>query len=199
MLPSATVKASVFFAVKKGFWLSFALLVVKRYIFDDWQFFGFLCTLIMVQAGGAAFARLLNRFRGRPNPKTSLFMEILIKIYIYFSVLIMTHVLISFTVRGKVNVIFQWFDTFAYSVIVAHEALSIFKVIDSIDPRLLPPILRRPLDKVLKDGPAAIAAGLMAAGQEEIAQREEDEASLEAPTKPNPAVIPASPQDHAEE
>lgn len=197
MLPikiSSTLKAGVVLSFKKGFFISFGLFVIKKYIFDDWQFMGFLCVLLMLDASAAVVGRLKNRLEGKPNPKFPLFFEILIKMYIYFSVLIMTHVLISFTVRGITNIIFSWFDTFTYSVIIAHEALSIFRRLDFIDPRLLPPILRRPLDKVLTAGPVA-AAGILASVADPLRQPGEPAVAL----NPLPAVLPASPSNEAED
>lgn len=60
------------------------------------------------------------------------------KIITYTSALVMSHVLVSFTVHGESYIVFGWLDTVVYSAIMVNEALSVLENISNITPGLIP-------------------------------------------------------------
>ena len=105
----------------------------NTYIFSDWDYLIFLtvlssCDTVM----GVTRALVKHEF------STKAFGKVFIKIIIYSCALIVSHVLVYFTVKGKTQAVFSWFDTVVLSAIVVREAISIFESIAVIEPGVFP-------------------------------------------------------------
>ncbi|QIX60873.1 phage holin family protein [Hymenobacter sp. BT18] len=163
-----------------GLALSPLALLVRQYLFDDWQFLGFLFTLIMVDTGTG----LLRSWRQR-NVSSRAFSRIFLKVIIYLAMLVLSHIMTHFTVHGEQNVIFKWFDTFVYSVMMAREALSLLENLAAIEPTLIPKALLKRLALFAED-PDAGMRELKATATEAAAADAEPPAPAPEPT---PATI----------
>lgn len=136
-----------------GLALSPWALLIRQYIFDDWQFLGFLMVLIVVDT----ITGVLRSWR-QQKVSSRAFSRIFTKVLIYLALLILAHVMANFTVHGKVNVLFQWFDTFIYSAMMAREALSLLENLAAIEPTLVPKVLLKRLAQFSEDPEAAARA-----------------------------------------
>lgn len=106
---------------------------MESYVFCDWEFLKFLLILMVVDT----ITGFIKYFKLRAISSHG-FGQLLLKIILYFSVLILTHVLTHFKVHGSVNVIFGWFDDFAYSALIVRESISILENFGVIMPGLIP-------------------------------------------------------------
>lgn len=121
---------------------------VKKYLFADWEFAGFLLVLVLVDTTfGLLRAWHLHLVNSRA------FSRLFLKVMIYMGLLVLAHVLTSFTVDGKPNLIFQWFDWFIYSAMMAREGLSILEHMADIAPDLVPTWLLKRLKQYTQEGP----------------------------------------------
>lgn len=113
--------------------LGFLKLVVEKYLFNDWQFLGALFVLIVLDT-------LLGIWKNLKTKSLSSrgFAGFFEKMALYASFLIVTHVLITFTVEGQSIVVFAWIDNVFYSAIMVREAISILENIGAIKPDLIP-------------------------------------------------------------
>ncbi|MDF7810749.1 bacteriophage holin [Hymenobacter sp. YC55] len=134
-----------------GFNLSPWALIVRTYLFDDWQFLGFLLTLIVVDTVTGVI-----RSWQRSQISSRGFSRFFTKVLVYLSLLVLAHVMTSFTIKGKVNVLFQWFDTFVYCVMMAREALSVLENLATMAPELVPKKLIKRLALFSEDPEAAL-------------------------------------------
>jgi toxin secretion/phage lysis holin len=126
-------------------------LLVRQYLFADWQFAGFLFTLILVDT----ITGVLRSWQKR-QVSSRAFSRIFIKCLVYLLLLILAHVMTSFTIKGKVNVVFQWFDTFIYCAMMAREALSVLENLATVAPELVPKVLLKRLALFSEDPEAAL-------------------------------------------
>ena len=137
-----------------GVVLTPVLAIVQKYIFADWEFLRYLGVLIVVDTVLGVQRRWVARTISSRG-----FSRLFTKSGIYLALLVLTHVMSSFTVHGEVNVFFKWFDTFMYSCMMAREALSILEHAALIEPRLVPKALLKRLALVSEEGiEAAMAA-----------------------------------------
>ena len=97
-------------AVVSGLILSFPIHLVETYVFSDWQFIGSLIVLVILDTVTGAWK---HWHKGTISSRG--FGEFCKKLILYGCVLIVTHTLISFRVRGEVNVLFGWIDTVSTS------------------------------------------------------------------------------------
>lgn len=145
-LTSMYAKGYVHFAV----WLTVFRELFTKYVFNDWEFVGFLFVLI---AADTFFATLkvirTEGWRGLSFKESERF---LIKCFLYFGVLVLAHVLGNFTIHGKPFRYYTWIDTFLYSYMVGKEALSVAKNINSVKPDWVPAWVIERLDKFQKSG-----------------------------------------------
>lgn len=130
------------------------LVFVERYLFNDWNFLGSLGVLILVDT---VFG--VQHHWVKHTISSWGFSRFFLKGIIYMGLLVLTHVLTSYQVHGKPQVLFAWFDTFMYSCMMAREALSILEHITYIEPRLVPKALLKRLAIISDEG---IEAALVA-------------------------------------
>jgi toxin secretion/phage lysis holin len=133
------------------------LAIVQKYIFADWEFLRFLGVLIVVDTGLGVQRRWVAHAISSRG-----FSRLFKKAGIYLALLVLTHVLSSFTVHGEVNLFFKWFDTFMYSCMMAREALSILEHAALLEPRLVPRALLKRLALVSEEGIEAALVALPA-------------------------------------
>jgi toxin secretion/phage lysis holin len=126
-------------------------LLVRQYFFADWQFAGFLFTLILVDTATGVL-----RSWQKKQVSSRAFSRIFIKCLVYLLLLILAHVMTSFTIKGEVNVVFQWFDTFIYCAMMAREALSVLENLATVAPELVPKVLLKRLALFSEDPEAAL-------------------------------------------
>ncbi|OUJ68667.1 bacteriophage holin [Hymenobacter crusticola] len=142
-------------------YLLIAKQLVEKYLFSDWDFLSFLLVLILVDTVmGVQRSWKLRTVSSRG------FSRIFIKLCLYANMLILSHVMTHFTVRGNPNVLFQWFDYFMYSCMMAREGLSILEHIAFIEPRMVPKALRLRLAVIADEGIVAIPSAASAAAPE---------------------------------
>lgn len=114
----------------------------EKYVYDDWTFLKFLFVICAVDT----LLGILKALKQK-NLSTKGFGMVLIKIIIYSSALITSHVLVSFTIHNNGTVLFTWFDNVIFAAIIVKEAASIFENIAIIDPGVFP----KSILKYLKD------------------------------------------------
>lgn len=111
----------------------------EKYLFNDWDFLGFLMIIIAIDT---IFG--LWKYYALKQLSSKGFSQFFSKCFIYLGVLILTHVLMNFTIKSKTNVLFSWLDSIIYSAIIVREAISILENITAINPNILPTyILKR--------------------------------------------------------
>ncbi|WP_375435092.1 bacteriophage holin [uncultured Hymenobacter sp.] len=154
-------------ALATGLSLSPWVLLVRTYLFDDWQFLGFLLTLVVVDT-------VTGVLRGWQKRQVSsrAFSRFFVKLLVYLSLLILAHVMTSFTIKGEVNVFFQWFDTFVYCAMMARETLSVLENLATIAPEFVPKVLLKRL-ALFSEDPEAALRGIKPA--EPVAEPQEEE------------------------
>lgn len=106
---------------------------VERYIFSDWQFLIFLLVLIGMDTTLGVY-----RSWQKKSLSSQDFSRLFAKLVLYLLLLVLTHVLVSFTISGAQNVLFGWFSSVAYAGIMIRESLSIMENITAINPNILP-------------------------------------------------------------
>jgi hypothetical protein len=109
------------------------LYYIEKYIYKDWEFLGYMTTVILVDT---ILAMLYHHKKGSLNSEG--FSKFYIKCLLYAMFLILIHNLMSFKVSGKSMTVFSWLDTVAYMSIMVREAISIVENIGKIKPDLLP-------------------------------------------------------------
>jgi phage-related holin len=130
-----------------GLVLTPVLALVEKYLFDDWNFLSSLGVLILVDTVfGVQHHWVLHTISSRA------FSRLFTKCFIYLGLLVLTHVLTTFQVHGKPQVLFSWFDTFMYSCMMAREGLSILEHVAGIEPRLVPKALLKRLTLISNEG-----------------------------------------------
>lgn len=160
-----------------GVVLTPVLAVVQKYIFADFEFLRYLGVLIVVDTG----LGVQRRWAARAISSRG-FSRLFTKAGIYLALLVLTHVLSSFTVHGEPNLFFKWFDTFMYSCMMAREALSILEHAALLEPRLVPKALLKRLALVSEEGIEAALTAMPAA-----------QLSTAPPAPPTPSLPDASP------
>ena len=113
--------------------LGFLKLIVEKYLFNDWQFLSALFVLVLPDTFLGIWKNLKNKSLSSRD-----FAGFFEKIGLYASFLILTHVLLTFTVSGKEIGVFAWIDNVFYSAIMVREAISILENIGAIKPDLVP-------------------------------------------------------------
>lgn len=106
--------------------------LVEKYLFADWQFLVFLAILIMLDTT-LGFAQAWREKRVDSEDFAALFK----KVIVYMVLLILTHVMVHFTVAGAPNPIFGWLSSTIYSALMVRESLSILKNLGRIHPGLV--------------------------------------------------------------
>jgi hypothetical protein len=115
------------------------VLVIERYIFNDWNFLKFLAVLILLDTAlGLGYAIY------RWQVSASKFMGIIIKAVIYGPVLILGHVFENFEVSGQPMEGGFYFKVLFYTGLMIVEGISILRNLGKINKKLVPAfILKR--------------------------------------------------------
>ena len=104
--------------------------IFTKYVFADWQFLIFVSVMV-------ALDTLLGTWlsvKGKGFDPKILFTRLIEKMVLYMTLLIMAHVLSSFTIQGNPNDIYRWFVIALYSIIMGKESWSILTNINKLDP-----------------------------------------------------------------
>lgn len=109
-----------------------------NYVYDDVSYLKSLAVICLVDTVLGFYIAFITK---TISPKG--FSKIFKKIITYASALIMSHVLVSFTIHDKPFIVFSWLDTVIFSAIMVNEALSILENIARVYPGLIP-------DKLIK-------------------------------------------------
>lgn len=131
-------------------WLTIFRELFAKYIFNDWQFVGFLFVLIVSDTFFATLRVIRTEGWRALSFKES--ERMLIKCFLYFGVLVLAHVLGNFMIHGKPFTFFTWVEYFLCSYMIAKEGFSVAKNINSVSPGTVPTSLIERLDKFQKSG-----------------------------------------------
>lgn len=113
--------------------LSLIIDLFEQYIFKDWTFLIYLIVLVFIDSLlGLAKAWRKNQVSSHG------WKMIFTKLIMYFTVLILAHVVANFSVAGNSIIIFQWVQTFICCAIIVREAISILENVGEVYPNLLP-------------------------------------------------------------
>ena len=145
-LSSMFTKGSTVFAV----WFAIFAELFSKYIFDDWKFVGFLFVLVMLDTFFGTWKVI--KYDGWRALSLTQGERFIVKVFLYFGVLVLSHVLTSFTIHDKPNFLFTWIDVVLYGYMVAKEALSVARNINAIDPAYVPPFILKRLNKFMGTG-----------------------------------------------
>lgn len=121
--------------------------LLECYVYDDWEFLGFLMILII----GDTVLGIIKAWKMEIIHSKG-FAQILYKLFAYSSVLILTHVLTHYKVSGEPNIFFLWFDDLAYAAMILREAISILENVGFIYPNAVPPWLLKRLKDINMTG-----------------------------------------------
>lgn len=112
----------------------------ERYVFGDWEFVKFLVVLVIFDT----LLGFIKHFKLH-DISSKAYGMIAKKLLVYSSVLVVTHVLASFTVNSDPVGCLVWFRYFACSALMVREAISILENCEAVYPGLLPKSLVRRL------------------------------------------------------
>lgn len=132
------VYASVFAAVSEIF---------EKYLFSDWQYLIFLIILVGIDSLLGAYAAYK-----RQELSSKGWGKIIEKLLIYFSFLVMTHVLMFVTINGQKVTLLSWLDDTLFFAILIREAISVVENAALINPGLVPKWLLSKLKSFDNDG-----------------------------------------------
>lgn len=145
--------STVLFRTRNSTWLTLSALsvpvvkFVETYLFADWEFARFLAIAIAVDT----LLGFIKHWKLGTISKDGFF-KLCWKLVIYGFLLVLTHIMVYFKVRGEKNGFFDWFDTTAYSAIMVHEAISIAQSMAIVKPGLFPNWLLKRLEAFDKSG-----------------------------------------------
>ena len=114
--------------------------VCERYVFGDWEFVKFLIVLVVFDT----LLGFVKHFKAH-DISSKAYGMIAKKLFVYASVLVVTHVLATYTVSGETIGCLVWFRYFACSSLMVREAISILENCEAVYPGLLPKALVRRL------------------------------------------------------
>ena len=106
---------------------------IEKYVFGDWEFVKFLIVLVVIDT----VLGFIKHFMAH-DISSRAFGMIARKLLIYASVLIVTHVLATFSVGGNPVGCLVWFRYFACAALMVREAISVLENCESICPNLIP-------------------------------------------------------------
>lgn len=130
-----------------GLILSPVVEFVEKYIFDDWVFVTFLGILILMDTFFGIYLGLKNR-----NISHKKFSKLMEKLLVYGSLLIITHIILNYSMDGSQNVFFQWVDNIMYAGIVCNESISILEKLIKIKPNKVPKFIKKRMESFSREG-----------------------------------------------
>lgn len=120
--------------------------VVGKYLWNDWQYVGFLVTLIIIDT----ILGMLASKIGRGEPITSTKMTgMILKVIIYFCYLVAVNVAMNFTVDGAKLNLFEFLKVALYTSPILRELKSIDENLLTLGYSIFPKSLRDKVDELL--------------------------------------------------
>lgn len=153
---------------------AYALSVVSRYFFNDWDFLAFLLVFVAINA----LTDALVAFKGRTFT-TAKISRFLTKAVGYAALLIVAHGLTNFRIHEGTNWLFKLVDAVIYTILMGREAICIVDNVTKLDPELLPEPLKNKLVAAILSVPERV---LNAFTTRELA--------LDPTAPPVPATVP---------
>lgn len=119
---------------------------IEKYVFGDWEFVKFLIVLVVIDTA----LGFIKHFMAH-DISSRAFGMIARKLLIYASVLIVTHVLATFSVGGNPVGCLVWFRYFACAALMVRESISVLENCETICPGLIPKWIVRRLSEFDSD------------------------------------------------
>jgi phage-related holin len=113
--------------------LSFVIMIIDKYVFNDWEFIAMLTVLIALDTILGFYVAFINK-----EVSSDKFAKLFTKIIVYMVMLICSHSATHVKANGSDIVILAWLDSVIYSGIVVREILSLFEKCATIQPNLVP-------------------------------------------------------------
>jgi phage-related holin len=113
--------------------LSFVIMIIDKYVFNDWEFIAMLTVLIALDTILGFYVAFINK-----EISSDKFAKLFTKIIVYMVMLICSHSATHVKANGSDIVILAWLDSVIYSGIVVREILSLFEKCAIIQPNLVP-------------------------------------------------------------
>lgn len=113
--------------------LSFVIMIIDKYIFNDWEFIAMLTVLIALDTILGFYVAFINK-----KLSSDKFAKLFTKIIVYMVMLICSHSATHIKANGNEIIILAWLDSVIYSGIVVREILSLFEKCADISPNLIP-------------------------------------------------------------
>jgi phage-related holin len=106
---------------------------IEKYFFADWDFLMFLGVLII----GDTILGFIVHYKSKTISSNG-FAKFFTKLLIYFSVLILTHVLTHYKINGVPCITFAWITQLIYTAVIIRECISILENVALINPTIIP-------------------------------------------------------------
>jgi phage-related holin len=113
--------------------LSFIVLIIDKYIFNDWEFIAMLTVLIALDTLLGFYVAFIEK-----KVSSDKFAKLFTKIIVYMVMLICSHSATHVRANGSEIIVLAWLDSVIYSGIVVREILSLFEKCAVIQPNLIP-------------------------------------------------------------
>jgi phage-related holin len=113
--------------------LSFIVLIIDKYIFNDWEFIAMLTVLIALDTLLGFYVAFVKK-----EVSSDKFAKLFTKIIVYMVMLICSHSATHVRANGSEIIVLAWLDSVIYSGIVVREILSLFEKCAVIQPNLIP-------------------------------------------------------------
>jgi phage-related holin len=113
--------------------LSFVIMIIDKYVFNDWEFIAMLTVLIALDTILGFYVAFINK-----KISSDKFAKLFTKIIVYMVMLICSHAATHVKANGSEITILAWLDSVIYSGIIVREILSLFEKCAIIQPSLVP-------------------------------------------------------------
>jgi phage-related holin len=127
--------------------ISFVVLIVDKYIFNDWEFIAMLTVLIALDTLLGFYVGYINK-----NVSSDKFAKLFTKVIVYMVMLICSHTATHVKANGNEIMILAWLDSVIYSGIMVREILSLFEKCAKISPNLIPKFIMERLKQYNEKG-----------------------------------------------
>lgn len=115
---------------------------VLDYFYRDWEFAKWICIAVTIDT----ILGVIKHFVYKDFSSEDFWTKFAKKIFIYIILLILSNILINYTVNGHVVGTTQWFGEYLCVAMLIREAVSVLENINAIYPVLPPWILKRMKD-----------------------------------------------------
>ena len=113
--------------------LSFVVMIIDKYVFNDWEFIAMLTVLIALDTLLGFYVAFVKK-----EVSSDKFAKLFTKIIVYMVMLICSHAATHVRANGSEIIVLAWLDSVIYSGIVVREILSLFEKCAIIQPNLIP-------------------------------------------------------------